>query len=104
MQRGLESMERNIELEDRIDAYPEYYDYRDTGCVVYHACLSCPLSKCIYDSAKKGKYYWDNDKIESEVLEKTNAGWSVRQIVKWLGASPRTVKRLRKHLKEQGKL
>ena len=33
-------------LPDR-DRLPEHTNYRDTGCGVYHACLSCPLMTCV---------------------------------------------------------
>jgi len=31
------------------DRLPEHTDYKDTGCGVYHACLSCPLMTCVFD-------------------------------------------------------
>ncbi len=33
----------------RREAYAEHVHYRDTGCDVHPACLSCPLPECKYE-------------------------------------------------------
>lgn len=33
----------------RRDPLPEHLDYRDDGCDLHPACLSCPFSRCRYD-------------------------------------------------------
>jgi hypothetical protein len=33
----------------RRDAYPEHFDYRDDGCHLHPACLTCPRLLCIFD-------------------------------------------------------
>ena len=33
-----------------LDALPEHYPYRDTGCDVSPSCLKCPLPQCKYDN------------------------------------------------------
>lgn len=33
----------------RADALPEFTAYRDTGCRLYSACLSCPLPACLQE-------------------------------------------------------
>ena len=32
-----------------VDALPEYFPYRDSGCDVSPSCLRCPLPQCKYD-------------------------------------------------------
>ncbi len=33
----------------REDALPEHLEYRDAGCDLFAACLTCPLPRCRYD-------------------------------------------------------
>lgn len=33
----------------KLDGLPEEWTYRDTGCELHFACLSCPLPRCIDD-------------------------------------------------------
>ena len=33
----------------RDDALPENINYADTGCDIWHRCLTCPLRRCRYD-------------------------------------------------------
>lgn len=35
----------------RVDAFPDDYDYQDTGCDIAPSCLRCPLEFCRYDVA-----------------------------------------------------
>lgn len=33
----------------KLDSLPEAWEYRDSGCALHAACLSCPLPRCIDD-------------------------------------------------------
>ena len=40
----------------RRDMLPEHVNYRDKGCHVAPACLTCPLERCIYDVDRNAEF------------------------------------------------
>ena len=34
----------------RTQGLPEFFEFRDTGCDLHPACLSCPFERCRYDA------------------------------------------------------
>ena len=48
----------------RADALPEAFDYKDDGCRLFSACLSCPLPRCQYETRKRR----GGDPVERDAL------------------------------------
>ncbi len=73
------------------NAYPEGTDYRDEGCDLHPACLTCPFERCKYDIPSSER----SDVTFNERLEQVRAlhgrGLTVKAIAKHLGMSRRTV-------------
>ena len=77
-----------------IDALPEHYPYRDTGCEVSPSCLRCPLLRCKYDDPgwlQRGL----RQRRDEEVLRVRSAKQlTVPQLAERFGLSERTVHRI----------
>ncbi len=39
----------------RMEALPEYANYKDTGCDLAPSCLRCPFARCRYDKTGEKK-------------------------------------------------
>jgi transposase-like protein len=98
------------EGEARCGAYPEETDYKDTGCDLHPACLTCPFEYCRYDKHTTRpqniglvafeKYRVDNQQARQLRRE----GMTVQRISEHLNISKRTVLRwFAVQRKEEGK-
>ena len=38
-----------IPVQERADRVPELTHYRDEGCRFWHACLTCPFPRCVFE-------------------------------------------------------
>lgn len=74
---------------------PRESEYRDDGCEVHPACLSCPLVRCRYDEPVNQRRAETAARIERQrqvrLLEQT--GKSSREIAMETGFALRTVQR-----------
>ena len=77
----------------RSDILPENAFYRDTGCDVSPACLTCPLPVCKYDDpgwlSRK-----DHRERDAKILSLRASGVSALGIARHLNISTRTVDRI----------
>ena len=76
-----------------VDRVPELTHYQDEGCVVWHACLSCPLARCIYDDPRQGRGA-ANKLRDLEIARLAREGWSVRALANRYGLTRRHVFRI----------
>jgi len=77
----------------RADALPENASYRDTGCDLHSACLTCPLVRCRYDR-RSGVRGLRNEFRDARIRRLRRQGKSVPQIMAETGVSRRTVYRV----------
>ena len=73
---------------ERTHGLPEYYDYRDTGCELHPACLSCPLPFCQYDRLPDVARA---DERRLEARELRAHGLRYPEIAAMMGVTERTV-------------
>jgi DNA-binding CsgD family transcriptional regulator len=82
------------------DRLPEDTEYRDEGCQVHPACLSCPLAACIYEerySVREGRLSPRRASLrerDMEIVELAVQGVSSREIGDTYGLSTRQVFRI----------
>ena len=72
---------------------PEHTPYRDTGCDIAPACLTCPLMRCRYDEPG-GLVALRRLAQDARVLELVRERKTVGQIAEATGLSVRTVQRV----------
>ncbi|MFQ5879780.1 MAG: sigma factor-like helix-turn-helix DNA-binding protein [Dehalococcoidia bacterium] len=78
----------------RIDALPEHFPYRDGGCDVHPACLTCPLPRCRYDDPRGARGLL-NSQRDHEILQlRWRQGLAVDDLARRYGISRRTVFRI----------
>lgn len=81
----------------RVDALPEHYDYKDTGCSLAPSCLDCPLPKCRYEpGGRRAERAEERRKRFAELKAK---GLTVGQIANALGMSRRNAFRMQKEMR-----
>jgi hypothetical protein len=83
------------------DGLPEYTIYRDDGCHVAPACLSCPLAACIYDhklSQVRQKRRQRNNRIRALA----RGGWSSARLAEQFSLSAAQVRRIRGPRRKRG--
>jgi hypothetical protein len=77
-----------------VDALPEMFAYRDTGCKVSPSCLQCPLPRCKYDDPAWYRRYrlrgrnhqvWQTHQAERA---------TIFELAHRFGVSPRTIHRV----------
>lgn len=74
----------------RSDAFPEQAEYRDDGCDMAPACLSCPFPRCRYDIAG-GVRAMLNIARDLHIRNLKADGLTVDAIAESVGVSRRTV-------------
>jgi hypothetical protein len=77
----------------RIDALPENYSYRDDGCDIHPACLTCPLPQCRYDNPRGARGMF-NEVRDVEIVRLRRKGLSINEIASRYDISRRTVFRV----------
>jgi len=78
----------------RIDALPEYVDYRDTGCDLYPSCLNCPLPRCRYDDPGGAAEMLRSGRDATIMLLADRDGLPVDRLAEMFGVSRRTIFRV----------
>jgi transposase-like protein len=84
----------------RRDARPEHMVYRDAGCDLHPACLSCPFPRCRYDEFH-GAVHLRQESTAQEIERLYLAGAPVGQLCQRFGIARRTVFRYLKQVREQ---
>ncbi len=80
-----------------LDLPPEYCHYRDEGCEFAVSCLSCPLTKCIYDEPG-GRQHWLKRQRDRQIVRLfTIEGKRAKELALIFGLSQRTVQRALKN-------
>ena len=73
-------------------ALPEEVVYRDTGCDVHHACLSCPLPVCKYEEGQPRATLWAPVRARNEEIRALYAtGTDAKALAAQYGLSLHTV-------------
>ena len=80
--------------EPMIDALPELFSYRDTGCEVSPSCLQCPLPQCKYDDPIWYQRYRRQGRDHQVWQLYLNEGATVFDLAQRFGISPRTIHRV----------
>jgi hypothetical protein len=71
--------------------------YRDDGCEVWHACLSCPLPRCIYEEPRRTTSQLTAKRTRNaEIARLSRDGWSARELAARFGLTRRHIFRIRK--------
>jgi Homeodomain-like domain len=97
-------MDGPLELPSRVDALPEYVDYRDSGCDLYPSCLRCPLPRCRYDDPGGAQAMLRTGRDASIQQMARRDGLSVDDLARMFGVSRRTVFRVLSKGREAGEL
>ncbi len=84
------------------DLLPDEINWRDEGCEVFRACLSCPLSRCV-EEEPRGQQRLRLAARNKRMVELRRSGKSVRGIAELFGVSRRTVQRALKNKKPKVK-
>lgn len=80
--------------EPLIDRPPELFAFKDTGCDLHPACLTCPLPRCRYDEPG-WRQREERGQRDTEVLRlRMRQALSVGDLAAQFGVSTRTVHRI----------
>ena len=85
-----------------LDLLPDEINWRDEGCEVFQACLSCPLPRCV-EEEPRGQQRLRIAARNKRMVELRQSGKSVRGIAGLFGVSRRTVERALRPKKSRGK-
>ena len=89
--------ETSEDQHNELDLPPEYCHYRDEGCEFADSCLSCPLTKCIYDEPG-GRQRWLKRQRDGRIARLfTVERKRVKELALMFGLSQRTVQRALKN-------
>ncbi len=81
------------------DRLPEFTHYRDDGCAVHSACLTCPLPSCVYDDPRQGRGAAIRLR-DAEIMQRFHEGWSPARLAKHFGIHPRSIFRVLRRARE----
>ncbi len=83
------------------DRVPELTHYRDEGCRVWPACLTCPLPRCVEEepSPRRGLHRSRNESI----VRLHEAGWSGARLAAHYHMSERHIFRIIRHVRHAGR-
>ena len=73
---------------------PQMVEYADTGCDLFHSCLSCPRRRCKYDDPVEAQREraMMQDRRKVDVMEREKL--TVREAAERFGVTARTVHRI----------
>ena len=86
----------------RDDALPEHLHYRDDGCDLFAACLSCPLPHCRYDVPGGARTMLNRVRGHDIRRMRHDDGVAVDEIARHFRVSRRTVFRVLQSAKPAG--
>ncbi len=75
---------------------PESMEFKDTGCDIHPACLTCPLPQCRYDDPGWVRREERGSRNEEVLRMRWKLGLSAEEVAANLGVSTRTVHRILK--------
>ena len=75
-----------------LNLLPDEINWRDEGCEVFQACLSCPLPRCV-EEEPRGQQRLRLAARNKRMVELRRSGKSVTDIAGLFGVSRRTVER-----------
>ena len=78
----------------RRDALPEYTQYADNGCQLYHACLECPFENCQFDGGGGPSGVRRRTRNSALVTAASSEGVNAGDLANMFGLSRRTVFRV----------
>lgn len=76
-----------------MDRVPELTHYRDEGCTVWHACLSCPLPRCVYDDPRQGRGAKTRMR-DADIARLSGEGWTANDLAARYHISRRQIFRI----------
>jgi len=85
-----------------LNLLPDEINWRDEGCEVFQACLSCPLPRCV-EEEPRGQQRLRLAARNKRMVELRRSGKSIRGIAGLFGVSRRTVERALRPKKSRGK-
>jgi DNA-binding CsgD family transcriptional regulator len=85
-----------------VNLLPDEINWRDEGCEVFQACLSCPLPRCV-EEEPRGQQRLRLAARNKRMVELRQGGKSVKEIAGLFGVSRRTVERALKNQKSKVK-
>lgn len=88
---GDEHDESRHEVRDTDDPLPEHMLYRDDGCHVAPACLTCPLPACIYDHGLRASRRLSRD---DEIRALAAGGWRTARLARHFTLSTGQIQRI----------
>lgn len=80
-----------------LDTIPELMRYRDDGCDLHPACLTCPLPRCRYDEPGDGQPVLKQVRNEAVLEVFHSEGLSASELAQRFRVSKRTVHRILQH-------
>jgi hypothetical protein len=86
-------VKRRYERVGRGDCLPEQARYRDDGCDIHPACLTCPLPRCRYEE-KGGLRAMINAYRDRQIAGLRDAGVPAEELSARFGLSKRTIFRI----------
>ena len=69
-------------------------EYQDTGCDLFHSCLSCPRRRCKYDDPVEAQRERAMMQDRQKVRLMEREGWTVEEAAERFGVTARTVHRI----------
>ena len=73
---------------------PQIVEYADTGCDLFHSCLSCPRRRCKYDEPAEAQRERSLRQDQMRLDLMTREGLTVREAAVRFGVTARTVHRI----------
>ena len=82
-----------------MDIAPEFMRYRDDGCNLHPACLTCPLPRCQFDEPEAGQTVRMQVR-NANVVSAMQEGLSAVELSRRFSIAKRTVHRILKQARE----
>ncbi len=80
---------------------PEHTEYRDTGCDLHPACLTCPFERCRYDASRSARGNMNAGR-DGEIVRLFLAGTPPAEIGRHFELTERTVFRIASTTRRHG--
>jgi hypothetical protein len=81
---------------------PEHTEYRDTGCNLHAACLTCPFERCRYDAPRAARVNMNADR-DREIVRLFLAGVPPVAIGRRVALTERSVFRIASSMRQRGR-
>lgn len=77
----------------------EFTNWRDTGCDLNPACLTCPFARCRYDEPPRLEQTTRLRSRNARILELTRSGRTAADVSREMNISTRTIERVRQAMR-----